>query len=384
MAQQGEALTWNEMKNMKSTKVRLEQIYIDPNNPRFAVAGKERVPDERITEGEVQAEAISEVAKSVVTALMNSIRTSGFWIVDRVVLRRLHNDNYVVVEGNRRVTSLKILWENHAKGKITLPSNIIPGIKEFEALVYEGSNPNIAWIVQGFRHTPGIEPWQRYTQAKFLADYEKQTGMTPKDIASIFGIKPQRLASDMIRAYVGFEQAQSDEDYGEVLGADQFGLFDEIVFAKPTIKNWLGWNDKDREFKEKENVKEFLSWVPGEANRRTINSSKTIDISPSTRDTLGKLVSPEHRTLFDKFKGGELSIRQCEQEIGKFEAKIGPINMSVTIANLQEMKNVIALLPIPVLQRVKEGEQVRQKKQILSLLQEIADILGQQISNLKK
>jgi hypothetical protein len=384
MMQQKESATWDEMQNMKSIKVKIEQVYVDPNNPRFAVAGKEWVPDKRITEEGVQAEAIREVARSGINALMNSIRASGFWMVDRVVLRRLDKENFVVVEGNRRVTALKILWEDHSKGKITLPSNITSGIKGFEVLVYEGKNPNIAWIVQGFRHTPGIEPWQRYTQARFLADYERQTRISPQDIASIFGIKPKKLAGDLIRAYIGFEQAQKDEDYGDVLTPSQFGLFDEIIFAKPAIKNWLGWDDETRELKEKRNLNEVLSWVPGEDEKRTISSAKTIDISPSTRDTLAKLVGPEHKSLFEKFRSGELSIRQCEKEIGKFEAKVSPIDMSVTIASLQEMKSVIAQLPIPVLQKAKTEEQVKQKNQVLALLQEIAGLLGQQINNLKK
>lgn len=376
--------TWDELRNMKQVKVKLGQVYLDPNNPRFAPSGKERVPDERITEDAIQEEAIREISKTGISALMSSITTSGFWVIDRVVLRMFNEDSYVVVEGNRRITALKMIMEQHQRGRVTLPNGLLNGIKEFEALVYDGGNPNIAWIVQGFRHTPGIEPWQRYTQARFWTDYERQTGKKPQEIASIFGIKPRALASTLIRAYLAFEQAKNDEDYGEVLVPEDFGFFDEVIMAKPALREWLGWSDDQRRFTKPENLKEFLSWLPGEDKTRTTNTPRTIDVSPLTRDALSRLVQNEHSKLFQRFRDGNLSIRQCSEEIGKIETRREPVNLSVVISNLEEVSNIITILPIPKIQRTKTNEQKEQKNQILKLLEEIAEILATQIKNLKK
>lgn len=380
MAELRKTEIWDELQNMKPIKVKLGQVYLDPNNPRFAPAGREKVLDKHIPENGVQEGCLKDIAKTGISALMNSIRASGFWVVDRIVLRRLPEEQYVVIEGNRRIAALKVLFDEHRE-RHTLPPTILTGIEEFEALVYLGDNPDIAWIVQGFRHTPGIEPWQRYTQAKFLSDYEKRSGRTPREIALTFGIRPAAKATTLIRAYHGFEQAKSDEDWGEMLTPDQFGFFDEVIFSKPTLKEWLGWSDDQRKFSKTENLREFLSWLPGEDKTRTTDAPLTI--SPATRDTLSRLVQPDQKKLFERFRGGELSIKQCAGEIDKVETRREPIDMLATIASLQEVKNTIALLPIPVIQRAKTKEELKQKNQILEVLEEIAEILAKQIKNLK-
>ena len=375
MRQQKAPEIWIELSNMECKKVELGQIYLDPNNPRIEIPGKEKLPDSRITEGEIQQKCLEQMKERGINDLMGSIKTSGFWTIDRVVLRPLDSDKYVVVEGNRRIVALKTLLESHGKGAITLPNDVVNGIKKFEALIYKGTDTEIAWVIQGFRHTPGIKSWERYPKAKFLADFEGGTKKPPQEIASIFGMRRAEV-THLIRSFHAFEQAKEDEDYGDMLDPDKFGHFDEIILRSSTLKEWMGWDDKQREFTQIDNLKKYLSWAVPEDGEKP-----KIDISPATRDVLPKLI--HDKKLLEKFENGELSLRQCGDEIDKKERKIESVNVSDILNNLEEMKSVLNTLPIPRLQLAESTEGKNQKKQLRKILEELAKIVEVQIKNLK-
>lgn len=118
---------WEEMQKMKPQTVRLEQVYLDSNNPRLEALKPEPIPDERLAEPGIQLECLERLKKFDIKALAESIRTFGFCTLDRVVLRRLDEDKYIVAEGNRRVAALRVLQEEHSKGRITLQESIFKG-----------------------------------------------------------------------------------------------------------------------------------------------------------------------------------------------------------------------------------------------------------------
>lgn len=358
---------WCELLKMKSIKVKLEQVYLDPNNPRIEVPMKEKVPENRIYEVGIQEDCLEKLKEMGLSDLIGSISNSGFSTVDRVVLRDLKNEKYVVVEGNRRVATLKNLVESHRKGYLTLLEEIKKGILEFEALLYTGKNPDIAWIIQGFRHTPGIKSWDDYPKAKFIATFEKESGKSPQEIASIFGMK-KREVGNLIQWYYGFEQAAHDEEFGDVIDTRDFGLFKEVIFKRKPTKDWLGWNDEERKFKEEDNLKHFLSWV--EENK--------IDDSPSSRDTLAKIVQPENEELLKELDEGRLHIKEYADRISEKERAIPTIEPYKILENLKNTRVLLSTLPIPLLKMEKQS-----KMKILQLLEELYSILRDQIKNLK-
>lgn len=122
---------WDEFLKMGPTEAKLEQVYLDPNNPRVEIPKKEPIPEARILEDEIQRDCLEKLKEVGLFDLIGSISNSGFSIVDRVVLRPLKDEKYVVVEGNRRIAALKILAESHRKGHLTLPEKIIKGILKF-------------------------------------------------------------------------------------------------------------------------------------------------------------------------------------------------------------------------------------------------------------
>lgn len=375
----GKAEIWRELINVNPHKVKLSQVYLSPNNPRLQTPGKQKVSDERIPEPSVQDHCLDQIRNEGITDLTESIRTSGFWTVDRIVLRPLKDGKYVVIEGNRRVSTLKTLKKAHDEGNITLPSKIHEGIIEFEALIYKGKNPDIAWIIQGFRHTPGPKSWKTYPQSMFLAKFEKESKKSASEIASIFGMKTSEV-THLIRSYYGFGDAKKDEDYGDELSPNKFGHFSEIIFKKGPLKTWLGWDDEKRKFKNKKTLKKYLSLaIPEEEGEKP-----RIDISPSTRYTLSEIVKPENRKIFEKFEEGKIDLEGCKEELSEAERKREPIEISDIIEKLSYMKKVVETLPIPRLQLTKKSEEKEQKEKLIKIMEKLAKILKMQIKNLTK
>jgi len=370
---------WKELKNLIARRVKLSQIYLDPNNPRLEIPDKQRLSDARIIEPPIQSSCITELTANGIQDLIGSIKSSGFWSVDRIVLRPLKDDKYVVIEGNRRVASLKTLEEAHINGRITLPQKIYESIMGFEALIYQGKNPNIAWIIQGFRHTPGIKNWNDYPKAKFLAKFEKESKKSANEIASIFGMKTNEV-THLIRSYSGYQDAKKDGEYGDELEPKKFGHFTEIIFKKDKLQNWLGWDDKKRRFIKRKNLKKYISWtVPDEDTGKAL-----IDVVPATRDILPKIVQAENKKLLEKFEDGSYDLEKCREELHEEKEKKAPIDVPKIIEELEYAKKMVETLPIPRLQMGKSNEDKKQKSNLLKIMRTFIDVLNVQIKNLDK
>ena len=372
---------WKEFFELEPTIIELKNIYLDPNNPRLEEPSNRKVNDSRIDEKTIQDKYMDKIKTKAfggITDLTESIKTSGFWTIDRIVLREFKTKKFVVVEGNRRVAALKTLKTAHDAGEITLPKNIFSGIKKFETLVYRGTNPEIAWIIQGFRHTPGIKAWKKYPLAKFLAEFEKKSKKTLIQVSEIFSGLRRKEISKLIRSYYGFEQAKKDQEYGDLIEPEQFGHFYEIIMEKPAIKEWVSWNDSKRKFNKPENLKKYLEWAtaaPGQKNK--------IDISITTRDIIAELLSSQNKKLFEKFENAELSLKECEEYLMKEDTKREVLDISESITFMEKAILHLTTLPIAKLQVSKSKEATAQRKLLTKKLHELDKIIRQQIKNLK-
>ena len=367
---------WEEMQKMTSQKVKLGQVYLDPNNPRLEVFKREPVPGDRTTESGVQQAALEYLRSIGIRDLIESIRASGFCTIDRIVLKPL-DGKYMVVEGNRRIAALKVLQEEHNKGRITIPQNILEGLLEFEALVYKGERDDIAWIVQGFRHAPeAIKEWDDYSKAKFFSELERR-GKKASDIAKMFNISPRSQVPELIRSYCGFQQATDNENYGGQLDPQgHFSFFTQIIFVKPELRKWLSWDDTSREFNNLENLNKFLSWI----------FLKKIDISPTTRDYLPQLLSnPDYSDILDMFEREKgLNIHECRISIDDRKPKPTP-DISQLLLRLDRIKAEIDILPLTRIKKLgKTEKEIEQKNKIISLLRELKEAVEMQINFLSK
>lgn len=96
---------------LKSVDIPFDQIYLDPNNPRIAPETPPGYDDPaKITQPEIQTALAERINKDFDTAELEAAILGQGWVpIDAVVVWKVPGARlvYVVVEGNRRVTTLK-------------------------------------------------------------------------------------------------------------------------------------------------------------------------------------------------------------------------------------------------------------------------------------
>jgi hypothetical protein len=254
----------------------LDQLLLDPNNPRFAEQGQidESVPETRIAEDRVQRDALERMkaTRFDVTELRDTIKAVGYLPVDRIVVRpwgRIDgkeglSNKFVVVEGNRRIAALKWLIQLHETGRDTLTNDQIKNFTHIPALILDEAKApeSIRLIIPGLRHVSGIKEWGAYQKAKAVYVL-RESGEYPRIVAQSLGLSTQ-AANQLWRSYLALEQMHADEEFGEFVEPNKYSYFEEIM-KKPNVRNWLGWSDTEERFTNDEHRKELYGWIVGEA-----------------------------------------------------------------------------------------------------------------------
>src|ERR1700741_2668658 len=106
---------------MDTIKVKLENLFLDPNNYRLrSYSDYTEVDQKSITKSAIPFRTLNMISGSnniKINDLIESLKANGLLKVDNILVRRYEDtDNYIVVEGNRRIAALKRLKEQSEKG----------------------------------------------------------------------------------------------------------------------------------------------------------------------------------------------------------------------------------------------------------------------------
>jgi len=258
------------MGSLREVEVAIEDLYLDPNNPRFAdLADRvQPVARDRIMEDGVQRKALDRILddRFEVTQLKDSIRTIGFLPVDRLVVTRLPlSGKYVVIEGNRRTGAIKSLLDDHKNGEADLSPEVLASLRTLPVLILEEEDPakqeHIARVLQGVRHVSGIRPWGPYQQAQIVA-MMLDDGKDQGEICEALGL-PKRRINILRRSFYALAQMRADDDYGDKAKPALFSSFDEILRLPLLREAWLDWDDDHNKFRSDEHRKMLYSWLVG-------------------------------------------------------------------------------------------------------------------------
>lgn len=223
----------------KQVKVSIDKLLLDPNNPRFksSVDEEEIVPEGRLEEK--QEEVLSKFSTKKtdddeevtnVHTLYKSMTTIGYVPIDRIVITAVSNSkNFLVVEGNRRVATIKKIRKLMQERKDPFDK---PGVRE-EAKHYASSFEEIDCfelvldglskeerdektnIILGIRHHGSLLPWEPLPRAYNI--YKEYMALKPKEekfrivndklktIESMLSIRRSKIQS-ALKTYIAFLQ----------------------------------------------------------------------------------------------------------------------------------------------------------------------------------
>lgn len=168
--------------------LRLDQIELDPDNPRFgAQAG--RFKD--------QVAVLDYLVDSLgVDSLLPSLAINGYFAAEPLVVKASPNSGmYRVVEGNRRLASCLILARdpranNQARRAETTskiakvnwtPQTLVP-VQYFSANDADKLLPYL-----GVRHIVSAQPWDSFAKARWVSDVVGKNLMTLDQIVEVIG-----------------------------------------------------------------------------------------------------------------------------------------------------------------------------------------------------
>jgi hypothetical protein len=281
--------------------VSLDFLYLDPRNPRLkGVAGApvfkgsfdafSRQGQELLRRQMMQREGAHHLA--------DSITRLGFVDVDSIVVQKLNEHSYVVIEGNRRVAAIKTLMNDILRKSICLAEDIVNTfsplhVKILKSKYEDGSIESL--LLQGIRHISGAKSWGPYQQGDLINSLIEHKGLTASDAAKTVGLSASRV-SIILKAYFGLRQMFNHYLYQSKANTAFFSHF-EYAYVKYVIREWLGWNDKSQSYTNEDAYEIFCYRITLPTDDKLAISARDI------RDILPIVLS--YKTAREEFINGE-------------------------------------------------------------------------------
>ncbi len=199
-------------KNSAPQAVTVAELWLDPRNPRL---GREH------TRQELTQEQVLELMREwTLDELAVSFLESGFWIQEALLCVREAfegTERLVVVEGNRRLAALKLLFAAKEGAPISqrwaeiAASGNDEDFARLEQVPYlEAHSRQSIQAYLGFRHVTGIKEWAPAEKAEFISKLIDEQGMTYQEVMRKIGSKTPTVRQNYI-AYRILLQMEDDE-----------------------------------------------------------------------------------------------------------------------------------------------------------------------------
>ena len=175
--------TFNDNRKLEIINIPLANLLLDNNNPRLA--GENLKNDQNEILSKMYYEDLDELAGSL--AVHGFLPEEPIIVVpedsrdfDAVNKDNVADYNYIVIEGNRRVSSIKLLLDESLRTMLDIdedfPKISSPEIKDnlqtIPAIVYRERKNVDAYL--GIRHITGNRKWDAYAKARYIYDKVEQ------------------------------------------------------------------------------------------------------------------------------------------------------------------------------------------------------------------
>ncbi|MEQ8557309.1 MAG: hypothetical protein RIB03_03240 [Henriciella sp.] len=180
-------MTDNPLEGRSISRIPLKRLLLDPSNPRFGFREKSGS----------QAEILDHIVEKFgVNDVLSSLAVNGYFEAEPVVCRE-NGDNFVVVEGNRRLAACLILaGDPRAANQATRAhefqtlwkKNGSPVIDPVPAISFSGEESKkeiLSYL--GVRHIAASQPWDSYAKAAWVAQVVENSGLSIADVSQMIG-----------------------------------------------------------------------------------------------------------------------------------------------------------------------------------------------------
>lgn len=267
-----------------SEEISPDRLLLDPQNLRLLErtgGAYEKLEVKLFGQGVIQKklfEIISNDKRFDIEKLAESIANNGFLKHERLIVAKYDGDKFLVLEGNRRLTAVRLLREKYGADFSGLSNKVRESLRTLpcfvlKGTVIDGKRENLeiyrrgAEIYIGMRHLMGAKNWEPASRYEFQARLISEENWSVNDVAVRFG----RNKADVIRDFQAHLLYKNFIKFEKLVGVQHsltYNSFSEAARA-PAIKKWLGWSEKDQEFKNKENEGVFFRYLVSRLGKAT-------------------------------------------------------------------------------------------------------------------
>jgi hypothetical protein len=319
-------------------KISPNHLLLDPNNYRFLDIPSYKQVNNRARYGEssVQSKALNILRMTEsfeLKALKSSISANGFVPLEQIVVEAFDTDpttnqtRYLVIEGNRRTASVKILIEENEAGQVDLSDAIIESIKELPVIILDGSEEErkkYQQTLMAIRHVSGIKAWGSYQQAKLVVQMFDEEYQSFAIVAEKIGISSKEVAR-RYRASKALQQMEDDDEFGQYAEPRMYSFFHEAV-SQPKVRDWLGFSDETFQAKNDGSKRAFYELLSPRSEEGSQISAKLTNANKEVRQ-LKNIVDKPHalQILLDPEKTFEDAVIAAQKEAEELQTS-PPIN----------------------------------------------------------
>jgi hypothetical protein len=240
-----------------------------------------------------------------VEALETSIAYNGFLKHERLIVARYDGEKFLVLEGNRRLTAVRHLFDTRGSELRGLTPEVRQSLQTLPCFVLDGSAINgsderlkeyhrAAEIYIGMRHLMGAKRWEPASRYEFQARLIDE-GWSVSNVADRFGRDKAEVTRDLKaqRLYRDFQEFERKSKIGHSL---TYNAFAEAARA-PTIMKWLGWSDEKMSITKKQQEETFFHYLISRLKARS-----RINVEEGEEETAEESAETIVRRLRDMLK----------------------------------------------------------------------------------
>ncbi|SHE78619.1 AAA family ATPase [Chryseobacterium sp. OV279] len=286
----------------------IDRLMLDPNNYRF-IDNKDyvHVSDDQISEKRIQDRSLSFLIgknEDNISDLVTSFKSNGILKLDPIQVKELPDNNYLVIEGNRRTAALKYLYEQYKKsndvGKLTESD-----FKSVELVLISEESPIQHLITMGLHHISGKKKWSPVNQAQLIQDLKIKHKLTEEEICNSLAINKHNLRRSL--RILSLIEGYKRSDYGDQFQTNMFSVFEEVI-KNVKMKAWLEWNDTEMRPTNLENEEKLFSWISKD------ESIEEDELGNEQQITLEPIITKSHEIReLSKFINEPKAVEQMEE-----------------------------------------------------------------------
>lgn len=270
----------------KRTYVSLANLSLDPNNFRIVDNSDYRVVEsDNVFDPKVQRRTESIILghnQENVRDLIASITANGWLDLDPILVERKRGKN-LVLEGNRRVATLRYLQRRYKDASIDL-GKLDPTIfSRVPITFHEFADESQQLVMMGLHHISGKRRWPAVNRAIAIRRLQEHFYGDADAVCNALGMSKREF--NLSSRTLALVEAYKKSDYGDQFRSSQFNLFREIIQNVP-IREWLHWNQQTCKAEKTNNLERLFRWMSREVEQEPDDAEEASDLQPDIEPVL--------------------------------------------------------------------------------------------------